>query len=249
MNHKDLDTSFRPLLLGSGRLARHLHRYLELTGCPHLVWEHPRTPPPSEITSQASHFWILVRDEALPGLCASLRADHPQKPLLHSSAATRVPHAVTVHPLMTFGPGLYGLSRYQSIPFILIHEEVEPYPEIPHFLKNTLGNPVHRIPQEDRIRYHAAAVMASNFSMLLWEASLSGTPRDSLPPRESFQPILEQTLANFIEHGSGALTGPLARGDQSVVSAHLEALHASPARGLYRSFVDYFKATRKEGAS
>ncbi len=147
---------------------------------------------------------------------------------------------------MTFGPGLYELSQYQRIPLIVIQEEVEARPEIPLFLKNTLKNPVHRIPQEDRIRYHAAAVMASNFSMLLWESALAGSP---LPAREAYAPILEQTLANFLQHGSKALTGPLARGEESVVSAHLEALNASPARRLYRSFVDYFKATRKEGAS
>ncbi|NDG84860.1 MAG: DUF2520 domain-containing protein [Proteobacteria bacterium] len=249
MKNKLLQKPFLPLLIGSGRLARHLGRYFELMGAPHLVWDRPRTPPPSDLTTRATHFWVLVRDEALPALCSSLLSDHPHTPILHSSAATCIPEAMTAHPLMTFGPEPYPLAQYQKIPFTVIEEEAAHDPDAISFLKDTLGNPVHFIRQKERLHYHAAAVMISNFSMLLWEAALSGASPDSLPPRQAFEPILEQSLANFMEHGSKALTGPLARGDESVVRAHLDALGASPAQELYRSFVDYFNATRKEDES
>jgi predicted short-subunit dehydrogenase-like oxidoreductase (DUF2520 family) len=51
------------------------------------------------------------------------------------------------------------------------------------------------------------------------------------------QPILRETLENVIQLGTAhALTGPIARGDASVVARHLQALDAwdAPVADIYR---------------
>ena len=103
-------------------------------------------------------------------------------------------------------------------------------------------NPKRILPQESRARYHAACVMYSNFSMLLWDAADRTGGVDGM--RMLFAPILKTTLSNYLENGIRALTGPLVRGDQTTLDRHLDALNPLPERGLYSAFVDYFQETR-----
>ena len=45
------------------------------------------------------------------------------------------------------------------------------------------------------------------------------------PPREWVAPLLRQTLHNVLHHGPhGALSGPVARGDEGTIRKHLEVL-------------------------
>jgi predicted short-subunit dehydrogenase-like oxidoreductase (DUF2520 family) len=76
--------------------------------------------------------------------------------------------------------------------------------------------------------YHAAAVLASNYTVVLaaLAADLLGhtglDPDAALP---ALMPLLESTMANLGRAGlPGALTGPLARGDAGTVMRHLAAL-------------------------
>ncbi len=242
----DVNKSFLPLLIGSGRLARHLSHYLNLRSIPHLQWAHPRSPIPETLALQATHFWVLVSDQALAPICRGLQASYPTLPVLHSSAATAIPGALTIHPLMTFGPNLYSLEHYESIPFFMIKEEVVKFPEVFAALKETLKNPVHSIAAQERIHYHASAVMISNHSMILWDAALSAGKLNSEITRKAFEPILRQTLQNFMRDGIEALTGPLARKDTGTIAAHLKSLESTPEAELYRAFVRYFESKRKE---
>jgi predicted short-subunit dehydrogenase-like oxidoreductase (DUF2520 family) len=147
---------------------------------------------------------------------------------------------------MTFGPNLYSLEHYESIPFFMIKEEVVKFPEVFAALKETLKNPVHSIAAQERIHYHASAVMISNHSMILWDAALSAGKLNSEITRKAFEPILRQTLQNFMRDGIEALTGPLARKDTGTIAAHLKSLESTPEAELYRAFVRYFESKRKE---
>jgi predicted short-subunit dehydrogenase-like oxidoreductase (DUF2520 family) len=43
-------------------------------------------------------------------------------------------------------------------------------------------------------------------------------------PRQVLEPLVRRSLENWIDRGSSALTGPIARGDESTVEAHRQVL-------------------------
>ena len=76
--------------------------------------------------------------------------------------------------------------------------------------------------------YHTASVMACNYLVALQEVSLqtfaqAGVERELA--MQILQPIVQGTAANIFHLGTTqALTGPIARGDDSVVAKQLQAL-------------------------
>jgi predicted short-subunit dehydrogenase-like oxidoreductase (DUF2520 family) len=81
------------------------------------------------------------------------------------------------------------------------------------------------VPEEHRAAYHAAASIASNFLVALEESATELLARAGVEDaRELLAPLVLRTAANWAEDGAGALTGPIARGDQPTVARHREAL-------------------------
>ncbi|PLS31322.1 hypothetical protein Uis1B_0838 [Bifidobacterium margollesii] len=94
-----------------------------------------------------------------------------------------------------------------------------------------LGNPNRIIRPEDKTRYHAAAVMASNLPIALWHQAvetLASCGFTESQAREALTGMIEHNAAAFCERGAKAsLTGPVERADVGTVRAHLEALDAA----------------------
>lgn len=85
-----------------------------------------------------------------------------------------------------------------------------------------------RIPRGTKARYHAGAVFASNYLVVI-EAVAQRLLRDAgLTDAEAWQalrPLVEGTLENLAMSGPiGALTGPVARGDSDTIRRHRAAL-------------------------
>jgi predicted short-subunit dehydrogenase-like oxidoreductase (DUF2520 family) len=78
--------------------------------------------------------------------------------------------------------------------------------------------------------YHAAASLASNFLVVLFDAALdamgaAGVPRDTAAT--ALLPLVGSTVENLGRAGlPRALTGPISRGDAGTVARHLRALAA-----------------------
>jgi predicted short-subunit dehydrogenase-like oxidoreductase (DUF2520 family) len=86
-------------------------------------------------------------------------------------------------------------------------------------VKDLGGVPVF-ITDEQRVLYHAALSMASNFAV-----SLAGDASEVLGGYEVLIPLLRATVENIARLGpDDALTGPVVRGDAGTVAAHLVAL-------------------------
>ncbi|MCR4435530.1 MAG: DUF2520 domain-containing protein [Clostridiales bacterium] len=89
---------------------------------------------------------------------------------------------------------------------------------------------------ENKAKYHAAAVFASNYIVCLAEISKEiliqcGMPREL---EKSIYPLLAGAVNNIANYGiDRALTGPIVRGDTGTVKKHLEAL--TDYQDLYRS--------------
>ncbi|HVN70886.1 MAG TPA: D-glycero-beta-D-manno-heptose 1-phosphate adenylyltransferase [Desulfomonilia bacterium] len=87
----------------------------------------------------------------------------------------------------------------------------------------TIGAFMLSISREHKVLYHASAVVASNYLVtLLSQASeiMASIGMDL----KHLMPLIKGTLSNIEEHGSKALTGPIARGDWETVQAHVNAL-------------------------
>jgi predicted short-subunit dehydrogenase-like oxidoreductase (DUF2520 family) len=103
------------------------------------------------------------------------------------------------------------------------------------------------IAEPDRATYHAAASVASNFLVTL-EAAAERLGATVGLEREQLVPLVRATVENWARLGpERALTGPVARGDETTVARQREAVaHAAPELiELFDALVD---ATRELAA-
>jgi predicted short-subunit dehydrogenase-like oxidoreductase (DUF2520 family) len=106
-------------------------------------------------------------------------------------------------------------------------------------LAGHLGARTLEIPPGMKSFYHAAAVISSNFPVVL-AAVATGILTDAGIPERSAQhavhSLMEAAVSNFADMPpEDALTGPVVRGDAETVHRHLQALRHNPdARALYR---------------
>ena len=90
-------------------------------------------------------------------------------------------------------------------------------------LASALSSTLVVLAREDKVVYHTAAVIASNYlvalaseASLLMESVGLGMPH--------LMPLIRGTVANIDAHGARALTGPVQRGDWDTVREHIESL-------------------------
>jgi predicted short-subunit dehydrogenase-like oxidoreductase (DUF2520 family) len=149
----------------------------------------------------------------------------PARPVGHCSGATGLgvlaPHeAFSLHPLMTVtsrGAAFAGAGA-------AIAGSTERALGISADMARALGMHAVEVSEEDRAAYHAAASIASNFLIALEAAAerLAGTAGVS---RELLVPLVRATVENWASLGpQGALTGPVARGDEVTVARQRGAI-------------------------
>ena len=95
------------------------------------------------------------------------------------------------------------------------------------------------IEAKNKVRYHAAAVMASNLVVALTDCAiglLSKCGFSDDDARAALSPLMRGNLDAVLEKGpAAALTGPIERGDIETVKKHLDALEEAPGiREVYR---------------
>ena len=214
-------------LIGRGRVAAHLGRYLELEGLRHISWHRGMDGDAESILAEAGVILLAISDDAIAGF----PADHPalcDRPLVHFSGSLFVNGVIGLHPLMTFGLELYDLETYRNIPFITERERPGFHDAFP-----SLGNPSLAISPELKPLYHALCVLAGNFTTILWNKAMRDFEDRLNLPREVLRPYLERTAANTLRQGGGALTGSLARGERGTIERDLEGLAGDPFREVY----------------
>jgi predicted short-subunit dehydrogenase-like oxidoreductase (DUF2520 family) len=91
-------------------------------------------------------------------------------------------------------------------------------------LADALGMRAVEVLERDRVAYHAAASIASNFLITL-EAAAEQLASESGVNRELLVPLVRATVDNWAALGAEqALTGPVARGDEQTVAAQRAAV-------------------------
>jgi predicted short-subunit dehydrogenase-like oxidoreductase (DUF2520 family) len=104
------------------------------------------------------------------------------------------------------------------------------------------------VPDEDRAAYHAAASIAANFLVTL-EGAAERLAATAGVPRELLVPLARAALENWAADGAEqALTGPVARGDETTIARQREAIEQR-APDLLDAFDALVAASRVLAAS
>jgi predicted short-subunit dehydrogenase-like oxidoreductase (DUF2520 family) len=229
------------LLVGNGRLSRHLQHYFDLEGIRWRLWARAVGQPLEGSLDGVRAVLVLIADDAVEGfLGCHAAAGGP--PWVHCSGSLASPLATGVHPLMTFGDELYDHAVYRSMAFVCDRggrpfEELFPQLPNPHFTIDPASRPL----------YHALCAMAGNFTTLLWQHAFAAFEERLELPRTALYPYLDRVAAN-LERSASPLTGPLARDDRRTIERHLAALAGDPFQAVYSSFVAAHRATAREEA-
>jgi len=222
--------SYSYLLIGSGRVARHIAHYFHLLNISFQSWDRSQDPHAlARKVSAASHVLLAISDGALEGFYRQHLAGH-DKTVVHFSGARHIEGMISAHPLMTFGPELYDLEFYKKIHFTLtgVSSLNEALPGLP--------NPFSVITPEQKPLYHAYCVLGGNFVTLLAGKMLSGFAELNIP-QEAAAVYLQKVIGNTLAHPGNALTGPLVRKDTETVQANLTALANDPYLEIYQAFL------------
>jgi predicted short-subunit dehydrogenase-like oxidoreductase (DUF2520 family) len=208
-----------------------------------------RLAEPREVLADADLVLVTVPDDALPSLIEGLAAtDAPYAGRLvaHASGAhgIRVLDPATkagalplaLHPVMTFTGREDDVDRIKGVSFgVTAPDPLRPAAEA--LVIEMGGEPVF-IAEENRVLYHAALAFAANHLVTLVaqaESLLHDAGADN--PGRMLGPLLGAALDNALRFGDAGLSGPVARGDDGTVAAHIEtmAAHAPAALPAYRA--------------
>jgi predicted short-subunit dehydrogenase-like oxidoreductase (DUF2520 family) len=208
---------------------------------------HARLEDPAQVIEDADLVLLTVPDDVLPGLVAGLASTgaplrgrllahasgaHGIRVLDPATAAGALPLAI--HPVMTFTGRDDDVDRIKGVSFgVTAPEPLRPAAEV--LVIEMGGEPVF-IAEENRHLYHAALAFAANHLVTLVaeaEEMLSKAGADN--PSRMLGPLLGAALDNALRFGDAGLTGPVARGDDGTVAAHVAAIkQAEPgALGAY----------------
>lgn len=203
------------------------------SGCRAIAIDRPEAM--GAVFAHADLVFLTVPDDAIAS-CASHLAPRAGQALVHCSGASEVAllapaalHGAEIggfHPLFLFA-GLDDDATRLSGSTITIEAE-GPLNDALHALANAIGCRALSIPAGERMRYHAGANYAASFLLCLLEEATQlwhavGMPEDAA--RDAMWPLVMGTLNAARERGlSGALAGPVSRGDAGIVMRHTEAL-------------------------
>lgn len=223
----------RYLIIGNGRLARHMYHYLTLLQLPVNLWHRSQNLNDlAEKLALATHVLVLISDSAIePFIDSHLQTTSAL--IMHCSGSLISKAAYGVHPLMTFGPHLYEEAQYARIPFI-IDEDAPCFAD----LLPGVPNPYQRLSKSLKAKYHALCVLSGNFTCMLWQKLFVAFKDELKISPELAYPYLEQQIQNLLIDPEKALTGPISRGDHVTIAKNIAALAGDPFQEVYRSFVN-----------
>lgn len=219
------------LIVGAGKIAKHLNHYLSLLGHHPLSWDRSQDPHLLKTKiAEATHVLLAISDSAIENFYGKHLAGL-DKTVVHFSGALNIPEVIAAHPLMTFGPELYERDTYFRIHFVLTGAAGlnEALPGLP--------NEFSVLAPEHKALYHSLCVIGGNFPVVLWQKMFAEFEKLGIT-REAARVYLETVLHNTMRNPSTALTGPLARRDKSTVIKNIEALENDPFQEVYFTFAD-----------
>ncbi|HET9040513.1 MAG TPA: DUF2520 domain-containing protein [Gemmatimonadales bacterium] len=232
-------------IVGAGRMGRGLSLALGDAGVDVTLLDRSRGP---EDARRAALVLIAVPDDAIGVVAADLareRAVDASHVVLHLSGLL---DRLALHALAFTGAALGSFHPLQSIAdpstasarlrgaFAGLEGDDRAV-EAGERLAGALGMRAVRLAPGAKPAYHAGAVFASNYAVVLASVAEGLARQAGVPPAEAqalYLPLMQGTVANLALGPASALTGPVRRGDAATVRRHLAAL-APTDRVLYRA--------------
>jgi predicted short-subunit dehydrogenase-like oxidoreductase (DUF2520 family) len=213
-------------IVGAGRLGTALATALREAGM--------RVEGPAgrgEVPEGCDAIVLCVPDAEIPAAAATVAG--AARLVGHTSGATPLTAlepagaaAFGMHPLQTFPPGS-GSEGFRGAGCAVAGSTPEAL-AIAERLARLLGMTPFEIDDEGRAAYHAAASVASNFTVTLLAAAERVAAGAGLAPQEAralLAPLVRRTVESVAERDpADALTGPVARGDHLTVEAQRRAI-------------------------
>ncbi|MFA4926899.1 MAG: DUF2520 domain-containing protein [Patulibacter sp.] len=158
----------------------------------------------------------------------------PLQPLADAGFSVGIAHPFAAFPEVRSPDAFHGITVgiAASTPVLLARLEA---------LATAVGAVPRAVAADGWTAYHAAAVMASNYLVVLAAQAaelLAAAGFDPDGARDTLVPLMRGTLDNLAAEGvDNALSGPLRRGDVGTVERHLEWLdeHAPDVAAGYRA--------------
>jgi len=219
------------LLIGNGRVSRHMQRYLRWLHLSFRVWTRAGEQPLETALRGVTHVLLAISDDAIVPFLESQQTLLESRVVVHFSGSLATPLAWGAHPLMTFSGNSCPPEEYAQIHFVFDAGAPEFAQLLPGF-----PNPHHRLAAEQKPLYHALCVLSGNFTSILWNHFFEALETQLGIPREAAIPYLRRVAAN-LEGAEHPVTGPLARRDKGTVRRNLQALAGDPYQEVYSSFV------------
>jgi len=149
----------------------------------------------------------------------------------------------SIHPLQTFS-GI-GIPALDGIMFVI--EGDRGAIRVARAMSRTLGGHQVQLTASNKTLYHAAAVISAGQVLALEESAIRIFVSLGMKRREALKallPLTRQVLENLERVGPrAAWTGPLARGDYSVIAMHEDAMQALPVE-----YLDAYRAVNRLAA-
>jgi predicted short-subunit dehydrogenase-like oxidoreductase (DUF2520 family) len=182
---------------------------------------------------------IGVPDEAIADICSKVvaaRAVGSGKAVLHLSGSVSLDvlepagaagaTVLSLHPLQSAPDVDDAVNRFPGSAMAVTSLDDAGYRLGERLARDAGGRPL-RLADERKPLYHAAAVFASNYLVVVEAVAqrlfrLTGLENTV----ELLAPLTRATLENFLSQGAAALTGPAARGDAETIRRNLEALES-----------------------
>lgn len=197
-----------------------------------------------ELIGESDTLFLTVPDGSIREVYSEvIQSDVEGKCLAHCSGALssmvfsgisrRGAKGCSIHPICAVSSKLTGYQELSKAYFTIEGEDASEWVE----LFRRFGNPAEVISPEVKVKYHAAAVFASNLVAGLYDLAAELMQECGLSEAFSTQallPLLLGNAGNIADRGvTEALTGPVERADSETVEKHIAAL-SKDEREIYR---------------
>ncbi|MBF4695391.1 Rossmann-like and DUF2520 domain-containing protein [Fusibacter ferrireducens] len=247
--------------VGAGKVGQTFGRYLSQNGYP-VVGYYSRTYAHAEnaaiavqgraydslesLAQDSEMIVLTVTDQMIEGVSRALchlKTQGQVRFVVHMSGALSARilerregiQYASIHPMQSFAKVEEALAQMPNTVFGIEGDEqaVSVFEDI----FRAVGNDIIKLTEAQKVNYHLAAVIVSNYLVTLMQFGLSQMAAIGIEESTGIKallPLIRGTLANVETFGpEKALTGPIVRGDYQTVKAHLHAMDHE-AEALYK---------------
>lgn len=223
------------LLIGKGKLAKHLECYFNLLQIPFQKWDRSQSLVQlADQLNKSKTILLAISDSNIQEFYNQEIRQLDNKICIHFSGSLEFDDIISIHPMMSFGDELFDFSKYKSIAFNLF----EPNQKLGDLIPG-LENPSYYIPKEQKGQYHAHCALVGNLPQLIWNESIHFWNELDLP-LSALRSFVVQSFDNVAESGDQGVTGPIKRNDKKTIHKNINDIESQKLNLLYKVFADQF---------